>query len=598
MTDDLRQAASHLLDHLREGRDGPLPFADATDPVLRELRGVLGGLGRVRVAHDQWTVAADACARGEYIAFHTVETGDPAIDAIGFGLNGMVEEIRATTSALAQARDTALAASTAKSTFLANMSHELRTPLNAIIGYGELLFEDATEPGTQSDLERILRAARSLLALISDVLDLSKIEAGRIELALETFAVEPLCRELVDTIVPQAVLRGNVIELTLDPAIGSQHGDVVRIRQILLNLLSNGNKFTRDGTVRMHVRPGILRGGPAIEFVVTDTGIGIAPERQDAVFEPFTQADPEVYRQFGGTGLGLAIASRFVRLMNGELTLDSAIGRGSTFTVRLPAVATRAERLPTPAPTSGRPLLLLVDDDPEVHDLVSRHLAREHCLVMSAYTGGEALALARTYRPAVIVLDVLMPGMGGWDVLAALKQDPVTRDIPVVMQSMVDDRSRGVLLGASEYLFKPVNRDALLRVLDPMIETDGSVVLVVDDDESTRDVVSRTLSAHGWQVQLAADGQQALASLGRSRPDVLLLDLMMPNVDGFAVIEHVRSTPRLADLPIVVYSAKALTDPEKAALDAGVQDVLQKGSVSRTELLRQLGSLIRKATPA
>ncbi|HSW32242.1 MAG TPA: ATP-binding protein, partial [Steroidobacteraceae bacterium] len=396
------------------------------------------------------------------------------------------------------------AASRHKSQFLANMSHELRTPLNAIIGVSEMLLEDARDFGHDDQvepLERILRAGRHLLALINEVLDLSKIEAGKVELEIESFAVVPLVREVASTLGPAAEKNGNRIEVRCADELGTMCADETRIRQALLNLASNAVKFTERGVVTIEAEREDAESREWIVFRVSDTGIGMTPEQMGRLFQDFTQADSSTTRKYGGTGLGLAISRRFCRMMGGDITVQSEPGRGSTFTIRLPAVVKdiaagagttappTAAALPPAAARAGAPQVLIVDDDPTVRDLMARHLTREGFAVLTAADGIDGLEQARRLHPAAITLDVAMPGIDGWTVLAALKGDPALADIPVILVTIVEDKQRGYALGATDYLVKPVDRRRLVDSLRALCGVAIGRVLLVEDDEATRTTI-------------------------------------------------------------------------------------------------------------
>jgi PAS domain S-box-containing protein len=378
-------------------------------------------------------------------------------------------QLERTNDELAIARDQALDASRAKSQFLAQMSHELRTPLNAIKGYSELLLEEAEEHELHDfvpDLKKIIEAGKHLLALINDVLDLSKIEAHKVELFLESFDVEALVQAVVSTVAPAAKKNGNELVVHCQGA-GSMYADRTRVRQVLLNLLSNACKFTHEGRVELEVVREPCHGREGLAFRVRDTGIGIRPEQLDKLFKPFSQIDDATTRKHDGTGLGLAISRSFCQMMGGDITVTSDYGKGSLFTAHLPVQVTDVPEAQSAAPV-GSPqagTVLVVDDDPAVRDLMQRYLDKEGFRAVTAANGREGLRLARQLRPRAITLDVLMPGMDGWDVLSALKSDPGTASIPVIMLTIADDRGLGRALGADEYMTKPIDRDRLTEVL-------------------------------------------------------------------------------------------------------------------------------------
>jgi PAS domain S-box-containing protein len=485
---------------------------------------------------------------------------------------------------LLRARRDAEAANSAKSQFLASMSHELRTPLNAIIGYSEMLQEDATDRGETAsiaDLEKIHAAGKHLLALINDVLDLSKIEAGKMDLYLETFEVAPLVEQVATTVQPLVEKNGNRLELRCLPGLGTMHSDVTRIRQVLLNLLSNAAKFTDRGVITLEVD----RDGPDVVFRVRDTGIGMTPEQLGRLFEAFTQAEAGTAAKYGGTGLGLAISRRFCRLMGGDVSVTSEGGQGSTFTVRLPAAvpesAPAAPAEVTPAAVGSAGTVLVIDDDAAARELVARFLEKQGLTVVPVADGAAGLAAARQHHPDVITLDVVMPGLDGWAVLTALKHDPATADIPVVMLSVVDEKNLGFALGASDYLTKPIERDRLLRVLRKYgrgrREGASRRVLVVEDDAATRAAIRRAMEREGWDVVEAEHGRAALQRTAERVPDLVLLDLMMPEMNGFEFLEALRERESWRAIPVVVITARELTEDDRRRLNGGVEQVVAKG---------------------
>ena len=382
---------------------------------------------------------------------------------------------------LLKAKHVAEEASRAKSTFLANMSHELRTPLNAIIGYSEMLEEETRESGKSDsvqDLRKIQSAGKHLLSLINDVLDLSKIEAGKMGLHLENFEVAPLIDEMTTTLQPAAAKNGNTIHVHVANSLGGMRADVTKVRQILFNLLSNACKFTDHGTISVDVDQTKVEGRDWVRFRVSDTGIGITAKQKENLFHEFSQADASIARKYGGTGLGLAITYRFVQLMKGRISVESEPGKGATFTVHLPAqvVAETPESVRSTAssdvaPSSDEPkthkdTILVIDDDASVRELMSRFLSKLGFHVLAAANGEEGLRLARQVRPLVITLDVVMPECDGWTVLKKLKSDSALAEIPVIMVTIVDNEAMGLDLGASNYLIKPVDRDRLAVLIE------------------------------------------------------------------------------------------------------------------------------------
>jgi GAF domain-containing protein/DNA-binding response OmpR family regulator len=499
-------------------------------------------------------------------------------------------------------------ASKHKSQFLASMSHELRTPLNAIIGVTEMLLEDARDFKRGDELEpldRVLRAARHLLALINDILDLSKIEAGRMELALDSFPLAPLIEDVAKTIEPMATKNANRVIVDLPGGLGRIHADQTRVRQALLNLASNASKFTEKGTVTIAARPQRRDDRDWVAIAVADTGIGMTEEQMGRLFQEFTQADASTTRKYGGTGLGLAISRHFCRMMGGDITVESEPGAGSTFTIRLPrvvqdeqppAAAPRAEPMHPIAEDAEEPLILVVDDDATARELVVRHLERSGFAAVAARGGHEGLRLVRELRPAAVTLDIMMPDLDGWTVLAAIKGDPALARIPVVLMSIMEEKNRGYALGAADYLVKPVDRNKLVETLRSVCGGVTGHVLLIDDDDVARRGVRAALEPIGWRVTEAENGQVAVEALAAARPDVIILDLMMPKMDGFEFLDELRARPDRQDIPVVVITAKDLTDEDRDRLNGGVERIIQKSD--RDEMLRQLSREIRRSVKA
>ena len=513
-------------------------------------------------------------------------------------------ELAALVRELEQARDEAAAGSRAKSSFLANMSHELRTPLNAIIGLAEMMQEDMEEAGSSEFLEpvgRIHRAGNHLLHVINDILDLSKIEAGKLELRLEEIDVTGLVREAVATVQPLAVRNGNRLEVECPPGLAAMRSDPLRLRQIILNLLSNACKFTEQGTVSLTVANGMADGQAQVSFTVADNGIGMTPEQAARLFEDFGQVYGSATRKYGGTGLGLAISRRLARMMGGDIDVQSQPGSGSVFTLHLPIVAD----LPLAAPqapstvtvvgpgTSGAAnTVLVIDDDEGVRDLMRRYLAREGCDVVTAGGGREGLELARQIRPALITLDVLMPEVDGWSVLQEIKADPELAHVPVLMLTVVEDQNKAYALGAADYMIKPIDRERLRAVLARCRAEPGRV-LIVEDDAPTRLWISRLLEADGWQVLQAENGRAALEHLSEDTPDLIVLDLMMPEMDGFELATLLHESARWQEVPVIVLTAADLSEEDHRRLNGAVERVLLKSGFTREDLLAELRQVAR-----
>ncbi|RZI42748.1 response regulator [Herbaspirillum sp. HC18] len=525
-------------------------------------------------------------------------------------LEELVEERTAEANS---ARDEAVQASQSKSQFLANMSHELRTPLNAIIGYSEMLMDDARDEGLDNfipDLQKIHGAGRHLLGLINDILDISKIEAGKMDLFLETFALPLVIEEIAATVHPLLENNGNQLVVQCSGQVGSMHADLTKVRQILFNLLSNASKFTEQGKVTLSVvRESESDGRDWIVFSVADTGIGMNEEQLGKLFQAFTQADASTTRKYGGTGLGLTISRRFSQMMGGEIGVESEEGKGSIFSVRIPAEVVSAEEgdhvaptdadLSVPAAGGSAGTVLVIDDDPVTRDLMRRFLGGKGFRVETAANGTDGLRLAEALRPNAITLDVMMGGMDGWAVLTALKQNPDVADIPVIMLSIVDEKNMGYALGASDYLTKPIDRNRLAAVIE-RYRADRSKcrVLLVEDDVPTREMMRRTLQKDGLDVMEAENGKVALDKVAEQAPDLILLDLMMPVMDGFQFAAELRAHPDWRSIPVVVVTAKELTVDDRLQLNGYVEKILQKGGFGRDELLHEVHQFVKACVNA
>ena len=522
---------------------------------------------------------------------------------VGTQLGRAMERNRAEEQ-LRGAKEDAEAATVAKSPFLANMSHELRTPLNAIIGVSEMLQEDASASGqtdTIDPLQRIVRAGRELLYLINDILDLSKIEAGKLDLLLERFEIVKVIDESVATAQPVADRNGNRLRVQYGAELGSMVADQTRVRQVVLNLLSNACKFTQDGDVRIEARRESMNGLDWLLLSVSDTGIGMTEEQMARLFREFSQADPSTTRKYGGTGLGLAISRRLCNHMGGDISVESTLGEGSTFTIRLPTesgaddeiTTRRLQPTPTLAPERGSNTVLVIDDDPTVREMMRRYLQREGFRVVTAADGEEGLRVAARIVPSVITLDVVMPEKDGWDVLRSLKADPRLFAIPVVMLSIIDEKNKGYALGASDYVVKPVNRQQLVSVLEKYRAWDSpNRVLVVEDDPDMRRRLHSMLSDEGWEVDEAENGRVALDRLSDTRPNLILLDLMMPEMDGFEFLAELRNNQQRQAIPVVVVTGADLSEADHRHLNGGVERILSKSAYSRDELFEEVRALV------
>jgi signal transduction histidine kinase/CheY-like chemotaxis protein len=502
------------------------------------------------------------------------------------------------TAELGSALMTVREASHAKSSFLAKMSHELRTPLNAIIGYSELLSEDSTDAAVKEDLSKTLSAARHLLGLINDVLDLSKIEAGKMDLYIEPLDLWTIVQEIAGIVAPLCEKHKNTLIVECPDSIGVVHADATKLRQILLNLLSNASKFTEAGKVTMKGTRASVDGEDWIQIDISDTGIGMTAEQMGRLFQAFTQADPSTSSKYGGTGLGLAICRQFARIMGGEVTVSSVHGQGSTFTFRMPArvrrpkAATGAQSaVPPPTEPAEKQAqdVLVIDEDESVQKALTKILEPEGFNVISARTGQDGLRLARERNPKIIILDILMPDMDGWTVLKELKQDPHLSAIRVVLLTMTDDKETGFALGASAFINKPIEQDQLLEAIQHhKASADGRHALVVEDDPHQRDLVLRMLEKEGWESEFVANGAEALEAVAARQPAIILLDLLMAEMDGFEFLTHLRANPDWKLIPVVVITSMDLTSDVRARLQGRVDNIFQKGRYSRDNLIRQI----------
>ena len=494
-------------------------------------------------------------------------------------------------------------ASEHKSVFLANMSHELRTPLNAIIGFSELMLdakESQFDSATQKRfLAQVHSSGKHLLGLINDILDLAKVEAGQMELRLQEVPVEPVIAQALALVEPLAAEKHLTIRSEASTA-GVVLADAGKLKQMLLNLISNAIKFTAEGgTVKISARR--LQG--AIEIAVADTGIGISDADQAKIFMEFHQVDPGPGRRQQGTGLGLALTRRFALLHGGDVHVTSKVGEGSVFTLRLPlqipTVAPADEKVDATAADPARPLVLIIEDDVAAAELLTRQLHAAGFRTHIARTGTEAIAMARSLHPAAITLDILLPELDGWEVITRLKREEETSSIPVVVVSVVDNPELGKALGALDYFVKPVDGkllvDRLTRLkLKPAVEGAATSVMVVDDEPSNRNWLVRILEPAGFEVIEASGGREAIELAKARPPDLVLLDLMMPEVTGFDVVEALRADPKTSQTPIMILTARHLTEADKRQLNGQVSTILSRGSVGAPDLLGLLQQVVEK----
>jgi CheY-like chemotaxis protein/nitrogen-specific signal transduction histidine kinase len=514
----------------------------------------------------------------------------------------MLGQIEKRETELREARDGANRANQAKSNFLSFMSHELRTPLTSIIGFSEVLaaeLKSENKTNWADDLRRINDSGKYLLELINDILDLSKIEAGKMEVHLETFRIGHLVADAADVLRPLIEQKSNRLVVDCAEDLGAMQADRIKVRQCLLNLLSNANKFTERGTVTLCARRKQRHGEERIIVSVTDTGIGMTTEQMGKLFRPFTQADSSTARKHGGTGLGLALTKQFCQIMGGNVGVTSEPGVGSTFTIDLPAESGRSKGsgpTPTPTPLVGqprrgdtkiiakRPCLLVIDDDPATHKMLGETLKPD----------GYELVF-----PVAITLDVMMPDMDGWVVLSLLKSDPDLAAIPVIMLTVCAEQDFAFAMGVADYLKKPIDAERLTAVLEkhrpqhPPVE-----VLVVEDDPAMRDMIRRILEKQHWSVSEASNGKAALERISQAVPSLIILDVMMPIMDGFQMMAELQKKEEWRKIPVVVVSAKDLTAEDRARLQSNVKIVLQKGSPVRHQLMREVQETVRTFLPS
>jgi signal transduction histidine kinase/DNA-binding response OmpR family regulator len=615
---NLKLDLTHFFDffNLRSPNGGPttleafqyLPenFPHLTDDFIATQRQKLNQLSREELLEDLQ-------AKNEELRKSTQEIlaakrlAEEATSALQIQVHELGQARRAMLNILEdleEAKQEALEATKAKSTFLANMSHELRTPMNAILGYSEMLMEDAEDQGQEDfipDLQKIHTAGKHLLGLINEILDLSKIEAGKMDLFLESFDVARMINDVASTLKPLVDKNANTLQVHVPPDLGTMHADLTKVRQSLFNLLSNASKFTEKGTITLEAAPVLRDGAKWLSFRVADTGIGMTPEQIDKLFQPFVQADASTSRKYGGTGLGMTITQLFVKMMGGEMNVASEPGAGTSFTVLLPAEVKVPPPAEVPTPEAAEPqflpglnTVLVIEDDPGARDLLTRFLTKEGYRVETAAGGEAGLRLARELHPDIITLDVMMPDMDGWAVLSELKADPELADIPVVMLTIVDNKNLGYALGAADYLTKPIQRDRLLAILTKYCpSSQPATVLVVEDDVQTQEVTRRLLEKAGIQVMVAENGRVALERLAEGQPGLILLDLMMPEMDGFQFVEHVRQHKAWRAIPIVVVTAKDLTAEDRLRLNGSVADIIKKDAKGQEELLAEVSKMVK-----
>jgi len=531
-------------------------------------------------------------------------TSDPDFDGMISSYNEMLDELEGRNAELATARDAAESANVAKSDFLANMSHELRTPLNAIVGYAEVLRSDLEAAGlarSVEDVSWIDSSSKQLLEMINSLLDLSKIEAGRMTVDIHAFELGKLLHEVEATLQPLAAKERNTLVLTLDPEIGTVKSDSTKLRQCLLNLGANACKFTRDGFVEIGVR----QQNAQLVIEVSDTGIGMTDHEIARLFRPFVQTDSSTTRRFGGTGLGLALVDRFVALLGGDIAVTSEPGLGSIFTIRLPLLQSETDSIDAAAdPASARkvsvarriagekPLALVIEDEPSSVELLRRMLNRNGYQILVARDGEKGMELAREHLPDIILLDLGLPKIDGWKVMDKLGQEELLSAIPIVVVSVDDRKELSIKMGASDHFVKPVNGNDLDTVLELYANRQGGKILLVEDDEASARLYANGLRQKGFDVQVASNGSDADELLNMDRFGLVITDLMMPESDGFSLIQSIGRIPLPERPRVVVVTGRALSKAEQRHLAETTNAVCLKAGLTPRELVSTVAGLM------
>ena len=600
----LKSYKSHLIE-MESIREEQLKRRHERDEVIIEkmskLADQLEGDARTLIINDleKMNKLADSADKNS--------SEEASVELMLIAFSRMSDEVNALidarTSEMETARDEARDASDQKTKFFANMSHELRTPLNAILGYGEMLYEDCEDLGYEDllpDLKKITSAGSHLLSLINNILDLSKIEAGKMELFITNFEIEDMVDTIKDVSSPLAAKNENEFVINFDGAVGAMSQDETKLRQCLTNFLSNAFKFTKNGKVTLDVRSEIKNDIEFINFSVIDTGAGMSPEGVAKVFEEYTQAERSTSANYGGTGLGLPISKKFAELMGGDVTVTSKEGEGSVFSIIVPRECTEYEDEVEKGLInldSDQNIVVLVDDDTAMHGLIKRTISKLSLTLIGATNGEKGMDLIREVKPKLILLDVLMPGRDGWSILKECKTDEELKDIPVIMISQLDQSNMAESLGANEYMTKPIDRELFLNTVKRILgaSSKDKKVLVIDDDKDVRDLMSRLLNDIGVRPIDARDGKEGLERT-KDNPSLIVLDLEMPRMDGFEFLEnYIKTTPEEKRAPVLVYSGKDLSDVQSELLKDKVVGLVKKDDASMENLSNTISGLIKES---
>ncbi|MEE2858645.1 MAG: response regulator [Candidatus Neomarinimicrobiota bacterium] len=528
-------------------------------------------------------------------------------DQIAYQSN-LEKKIDDRTKELFYAKEKAESAAQAKSEFLANMSHELRTPLNAIIGFCEILIEDASEmqqSGFVNDLNKIHKSGKHLLALINDILDLSKIEVRKMDVNINSFLLTDLVKTVIETLAPYAKINNNVIDHNLPNDDIVLRSDELKIRQILFNLLSNACKHSEDGIILLKIDLKEVDGEMFVDFIIQDNGVGIPEDKLDEIFEPFSQADKQENEKIKSTGLGLTISKVYTELLGGSIKVKSILGEGATFTASIlrdyyvsknnlnEDVAVDLDEKNIDG-NDGK--ILIIDDDIIFLDLINTRLSKEGYAVYTANSGEKGIVKARQILPDIIILDIVMPDIDGWTVYKKIKSTPLLSEIPIIIVTIGDYQKMAEDFGIIDFLSKPIEWSALSKMLEKYKNTAQSRhILVVDDDSTTRVILRKMLIKDGWRVAEAENGEDALGRMSKEKPELILLDLLMPVMDGFEFLRKIKESDKYRDIPVMVITSKDLSEDDYSFLSANVDQVIQKGKYTRKELIKRIDVAVKES---